>query len=300
MYHDVVTRDQRDSSGFPGTDAALYKLTPDQFRNHILSIRNATQDKPLTALDLKALPQHGTHFFITFDDGGRSAFTTIADILEEQGWRGHFFVTAGYVGHRTFMSRDQIRELHRRGHVIGSHSLSHPPRMSRCSWNEMIEEWSVSVKILSDILGERVRVASVPGGSYSKQVARAASKSGIEILFTSEPTASSRVVDGCTVLGRYVIKRWTTPETAAAIAAGRVAPRLRQMMFWNAKKAIKAFGVRRPSLATSPVYNGRRFGSDNACLEVARQSAAGWTTAIEIRDGGALQIRKHQESNDET
>ena len=248
MYHDVVSRDQRDSSGFPGADAALYKLTPERFRDHIQAIRRVTEITPLTAPNLKALknlkslPDLATPFSITFDDGGVSAFTVIAGILEDAGWRGHFFVTAGRVGQKAFMSREQIRELHRRGHVIGSHSLSHPSRMSDCSWDEMIEEWSVSVKILSDILGERVSVASVPGGSYSIQVARAAAESGIDILFTSEPTASPKVVNGCTVLGRYVVQRWTTPETAAAIAAGRVAPRLRQVIFWNAKKALKAVG----------------------------------------------------------
>ena len=241
MYHDVVSRDQRDSSGFPGADAALYKLTPEQFRNHIQAIRRA-ENKPLTAPNLNAPEAPKTPFFITFDDGGVSAFTTTAGILEEAGWRGHFFVTAGRVGHGAFMSRDQIRELHRRGHVIGSHSLSHPPKMSACSWDEMIHEWSASVKILSDILGERVSIASVPGGSYSKQVARAAAESGIEILFTSEPTASAKVVEGCTVLGRYVVQRWTRPETAAAIAAGRRAPRLGQMIYWNAKKTLKAIG----------------------------------------------------------
>jgi peptidoglycan/xylan/chitin deacetylase (PgdA/CDA1 family) len=242
MYHDVVSRDQRDSSGFPGADAALYKIAPDQFRNHIQSIRRATQNRPQTAPDLSSLAHRGTRFFITFDDGGISAFTTIAGILEEAGCRGLFFVTAGRVGQRSFMTPDQIRELRGRGHIIGSHSLSHPLRMSRCSWNEMIEEWSVSVKILSEILGERVRVASVPGGHYSKQVAQSAAQSGINTLFTSEPTASPKVVDGCTVLGRYVIRRWTSPETAAAIAAGKLAPRWRQSIFWNAKKALKAMG----------------------------------------------------------
>jgi peptidoglycan/xylan/chitin deacetylase (PgdA/CDA1 family) len=257
MYHDVVSRDERDSSGFPGADAALYKIAPDRFRNHIQSIRGATQTKPLIDSDLKALPHHGTHFFLTFDDGGISAFTTIAGILEEAGWRGLFFVTAGCIGQRSFMTPGQIRELHRRGHIIGSHSLSHPLRMSCCSWDTMLEEWSVSVKILSDILGERVRVASVPGGAYSKQVAQSAAQSGIDILFTSEPTASPKVVDGCTVLGRYVIQRWTSPETAAAIAAGKVAPRLRQTIFWNAKKALKAVGgnyyskARRSSLVSA-------------------------------------------------
>ena len=138
------------------------------------------------------------------------------------------------------MTPDNIRELHRRGHIIGSHSLSHPVQMSRCTREEMLEEWSESVKVLSEILGDRVRVASVPGGHYSKQVAQTAAQSGIEILFTSEPTVSASVVDGCIVLGRYVIQRWTSPETAAAIAAGKLAPRFRHTIFWNAKKGLKA------------------------------------------------------------
>src|SRR6185503_7420328 len=137
-----------------------------------------------------AQPEGRTPLFITFDDGGISAFTTIAPMLEDAGWRGPFFVTAGCVAQRSFMTPDQIRELHNRGHIIGSHSLSHPLRMSSCSWDKMIEEWSVSVKILSQIVGERVAVASVPGGQYSRQVAQTAARSGITTLFTSEPTVS--------------------------------------------------------------------------------------------------------------
>jgi peptidoglycan/xylan/chitin deacetylase (PgdA/CDA1 family) len=238
MYHDVAERDRPDSSGFSGADAATYKLTPEQFRNHIRAIR-ATKRQPMIVPNLGALPSYGTHLLLTFDDGGRSALT-IADILEQAGWRGHFFVTAGYIGHRAFLDANQLRELYCRGHVIGSHSLTHPTRMSRLTRSDLLEEWSTSVKILSGIVGERVRVASVPGGSYSTQVAQAAAESGIEILFTSEPTGSRRVVDGCAVLGRFVIKRWTTPETAAAIAAAHLAPRIGQMISWNAKKILKA------------------------------------------------------------
>lgn len=242
MYHDVVSRDERDSSGFPDADAALYKISPERFRKHIQSIHSATKTRPLTVFDLEGQPKTSNPFFLTFDDGGISAFTTIAGILEEAGWRGLFFVTAGCVGQKSFMNAAQIRELHRRGHVIGSHSLSHPLRMSHCTWDEMIKEWSVSIKMLSEIVGERVRVASVPGGHYSRQVAQSAAQSGIDLLFTSEPTASTRKVDDCTVLGRYVIRRWTSPEAAAAIASGSVAPRLRQTIFWNAKKILKAVG----------------------------------------------------------
>src|SRR6185436_11928918 len=139
MYHDVVSRNERDSSGFPGADAALYKIAPDQFRKHLQSIARSTSARPQTAFDLKTQPEGRTPLFITFDDGGISAFTTIAPMLEDAGWRGLFFVTAGCVAQRSFMTPDQIRELHSRGHIIGSHSLSHPLRMSSCSWDKMIE-----------------------------------------------------------------------------------------------------------------------------------------------------------------
>lgn len=244
MYHDVVRGDENDTSGFPGPDAALYKLEPDQFESQLRAIAKAVRNSPGSVFDLLNGAHGETPLLITFDDGGASA-SSIAGMLERQGWRGHFFITTGYIGTPSFMNRDQILELHGRGHVIGSHSSSHPARMSHCDGEEMLREWKTSIEMLSDILGERVRVASVPGGYYSRRVAEAASVAGIEALFTSEPTTRCQVVDRCLVLGRYTIQRWMSSEVAAALAAGRIAPRLRQLLFWNAKKATKALGGER-------------------------------------------------------
>jgi hypothetical protein len=104
------------------------------------------------------------------------------------------------------------------------------------------EEWTKSVLILSDILGEQVDVASVPGGYYSPVVARTASASGIRTLFTSEPTARLHDVDGCLVIGRYSVLRGMSPAVVAAIASGNASPRLRQTLYWNAKKTAKFLG----------------------------------------------------------
>jgi len=43
-------------------------------------------------------------------------------LLEARGFSGHFFVTANFIGTRGFVGRGDIRELARRGHVVGSHS----------------------------------------------------------------------------------------------------------------------------------------------------------------------------------
>ena len=105
-----------------------------------------------------------------------------------------------------------------------------------------MDEWTTSVKVLSELLGEQVIVASVPGGHYSKEVARAASRAGIKVLFNSEPTTRSHQVDGCLVLGRYTIIRGMSPALAARIACGSRASRLRQFVFWNTKKILKLLG----------------------------------------------------------
>jgi len=114
--------------------------------------------------------------------------------------------------------------------------------MARCAPAEMDREWRDSVEALSDILGERVDVASVPGGYFSRDVARSASRAGIRVLFNSEPVTASNTVDGCLVLGRYGVQRGVRAEWAGAVAAGALGPRLRAWAFWNAKKALKRVG----------------------------------------------------------
>src|SRR5207237_9514197 len=110
--------------------------------------------------------------------------------------------------------------LRRRGHVIGSHSCSHPARISHCTDLDLAREWCESVRVLTDVIGEPVTAGSVPGGFHSHRVARAAAAAGIRYLFTSEPTASVRMVDRCAILGRYYLRRGMQPATSAAFAQG--------------------------------------------------------------------------------
>jgi hypothetical protein len=241
LYHDVVRQGEAESSGFPGLHAARYKLDYDEFEQHLTALSRVIKSKPVTVIEIEpvifSLP-----FMLTFDDGGVSAYTHVAEMLDRYGWKGHFFVTANFIGHSTFVSKDHIRALRKRGHVIGSHSCSHPERMSYLSWDDLVTEWSRSVKILSDVLGEEVHTASVPGGYYSRKVAEAASYSGIKALFTSEPITKSHTVNDCVVFGRYTIWQGMAPEVSAGFASGRSLPRYKQFVFWNSKKAAKALG----------------------------------------------------------
>ncbi len=243
LYHDVVGDGRDDESGFPGPAAGRYKLPSEDFELHLETLARLAQGPPAVVDELQA-GRGSVPWLITFDDGGSSALA-IGESLAKRGWRGHFFVTVDYIGTPAFLGRDAIRHLVELGHVIGSHSCSHPERMSRCTWEELLHEWGRSAEVLSEIVGQPVRVASVPAGQYGDIVGRAAAAAGLTTLFTSEPVLKTRDVDGCQVIGRYTIQRGVDPETAAAFARARRIPRTRQYAFWNLKKAAKAVGGER-------------------------------------------------------
>jgi peptidoglycan/xylan/chitin deacetylase (PgdA/CDA1 family) len=238
-YHDVVAGGDADATGFAGPGPASYKLALADFDAHLDAIAASAPRGAERAVDWLAAPTPYRPLFLTFDDGGVSAHGCIADALERRGWRGHFFVTAGQIGTPTFVSASQMRDLHARGHVIGSHSFSHPKRMGGCPPEQILDEWRRSVGVLGDILGEAVLTASVPGGFYTEPVGRAAAASGLRLLFTSAPTTRGWTVDGCAVLGRYTLRRWSTASTAAAMAGGAWRPRASQWALYGALNLLR-------------------------------------------------------------
>jgi peptidoglycan/xylan/chitin deacetylase (PgdA/CDA1 family) len=245
MYHDVVDRGAADASGFAGGAAALYKLDAATFDEHLAAIAKAVERAGLERIsEPSALELHGSGragVVLHFDDGGASALRA-AEAIERHGFRGFFHITTDRIGTPGFVTEADLRELHARGHVVGSHSCSHPPRISSLDWPEMLRQWSESIARLREVLGVPVRVGSVPGGYSSGRVVAAAERAGIEVLFDSEPLSGLRRHGRCLVLGRYAVKRDTRAEEVAAIAAGSRVPRLRQWVAWNAKKALKRVG----------------------------------------------------------
>lgn len=237
-YHDVID-DAAEALAAFGPVKMVYKIDRRDFRDHMRSIQMHRRAAVQT-IDRRLAWDRVLPVFLTVDDGALSGFTHIASELELHEWRGHFFITTDWIGSPGYMNREQIRELHGRGHVIGSHSKTHPERMAQLSRNELLKEWHESCETLGELLGKRILVASVPGGFYSRPVAETAAEAGIEVLFTSEPTTRATVVDGCLVLGRYSIQRNTPFVASGAIAAGKRWPRWRQSVSWEAKKAVKA------------------------------------------------------------
>lgn len=213
MYHEVT--DNPTTSGFQRTSALQYAHSPVAFRAHLERIA-ARALRPVLIADLD-LTRPGRHLLLTFDDGGRSA-RYAAGLLEDRGWRGHFFVVTSKIGDRTFLSAQDIRALHGAGHLIGSHSHTHPDIFRNQSRARMLDEWHTSAAILEDLLGEPCLAASVPGGDLSSDVLATASEARFRYLFTSEPWFTPKQLHDCWIIGRVILKTGTLPRDIEAFA----------------------------------------------------------------------------------
>ena len=140
--------------------AVSYHETPEidreNFRTHLqYYVRHLT---PLREVDLASflggsLKLTRPGLLVTFDDGFKSNYEVAADVLDQFGVKGFFFVPAGFIqqsgspaaardyvanklypgsapagwGDEDFqpMSWDDLRDLVRRGHTVGCHGLNH-------------------------------------------------------------------------------------------------------------------------------------------------------------------------------
>ncbi|HXJ89148.1 MAG TPA: polysaccharide deacetylase family protein [Candidatus Binatia bacterium] len=218
----------------------VYTLKLTDFSEHLEAIER--RSPPIHTIRYRYEWGKQIPVFLTFDDGTAGAYKFAAAELEKYGWRGHFFITTDWIGRDGYMDRDQVRDLHHRGHIIGTHSCSHPERMSHLAPADLLREWKDSCEVLSAIVQCPITTASVAGGYYSQAVAQAAASVGIQVLFNSEPTSTIAVVHNCLVLGRYSVQAFTMPPVSAAIAAGRRWPRWKQSMLWNMKRILKGLG----------------------------------------------------------
>ena len=216
LYHEV-TDDPR-ASGFQRRSAMPYKLCRRAFAEHLDAIADGAHPPTrVTEIDFSAAARH---LMLSFDDGGASALGA-SDMLAERGWKAHFLVTTGKLGSRTFLDAADVRALHAAGHVVGTHSHTHPNVFRALSPVAMLREWRESRDRLEQILGHEVTVASVPGGDSSIAVECSAAAAGLRWLFTSVPELRPRRVGTCWVLGRACAKNSIPVETVRALASFR-------------------------------------------------------------------------------
>jgi peptidoglycan/xylan/chitin deacetylase (PgdA/CDA1 family) len=148
---------------------------------------------------------------VAFDDGLRSNFDTAVPILEKYGFVGWFFVPTDFIGidstiaedwalshaiapHKRYddgrvaLSWDEVRELDRRGHVIGCHTRTHQRMTSELSLETIDDEVSDAKRRLEAQLGHVVETFCWVGGernTYNPLAFQRIRSSGYEYCFTT-------------------------------------------------------------------------------------------------------------------
>ena len=156
---------------------------------------------------------------LTFDDGLVSNYSIAAPLLEKYGFYGWFFVPVDFIdmpaadqvnfaraqrigpdqtsldAEQPAMTWEQVRDLDRRGHVIGSHTRSHL-RMAHGFPESLLEyEVMTSKSAIERALGHACDCFCWVGGeeeSYSTAAARAIRRAGYRYAFTTNSAPITR------------------------------------------------------------------------------------------------------------
>ncbi|HMD68606.1 MAG TPA: polysaccharide deacetylase family protein, partial [Chitinivibrionales bacterium] len=129
---------------------------------------------------------HPPTIVMTFDDGFDSFYTAALPLLQEYEYKVTVFPVAGYLGRpsawdtlppQTHLTREQLREIARMGHEIGSHTVTHANLTLLCD-ADLRDELSRSKNILEDITGKPITSLSFPFGQWNSRVWDAAREAG--------------------------------------------------------------------------------------------------------------------------
>jgi peptidoglycan/xylan/chitin deacetylase (PgdA/CDA1 family) len=221
-YHDVVQSEYA-LAAIPAAHRP-YVLTRAQLVTHLDALATSKVDgaSGATAVantvgELVEAPGLG-RFALSFDDGHESSYSEIFPLLAERGWRGTFFVIAGWVGEPNAVTWGQLRAMADAGMEIGSHSLTHP-FIHTLTPAEIRREFEESKRMLEDGIGRAVTVASLPRGSAAPGTAAIVAELGYRAFCTSEPGLVSSATDPFDA-PRIAIKWRTSAPFLAHVLAG--------------------------------------------------------------------------------
>lgn len=134
---------------------------------------------------------------ITVDDGYLTFLTGAIPLLKKYGYPATIFVSTDSVGGKSYLSWQQLRQLHEQGIEIGNHSASHPYFVS----NEVMDPLEWGNRARADIvksqdafyaqLGFRPLLFAYPYGEYSPQLEHLVEQLGFKAAVSQQSGAMS-------------------------------------------------------------------------------------------------------------
>ena len=217
MYHEIESPGKKLCNLNPGY--IRYVVVETEFKRQLELMRSAGLRGVSVSEALVEFRDHrSASVELTFDDGCQTDFTVSAPILRSMEFNATLFVVAGFVGAPHFLTASQLRELHKAGFEIGSHSMTHR-HLTDLDDKELAKELRESKDCLEQIIGANVIHISCPNGRWSPRVAQFAREAGYKTISTSRIARNFPNSDRLN-LARFPVMRDTSPEEFSRLISG--------------------------------------------------------------------------------
>jgi peptidoglycan/xylan/chitin deacetylase (PgdA/CDA1 family) len=207
-YHQLRNWRSRDSDM-----AKTYIVEEENFRNQIKMLADSGYHTILPdqlydyLLHNKPLPEKP--IMLTFDDTNLDHYTVAAPVLEQNGFRGVFFVMTVSLGRPKYMSKAQVKALADAGHIIGSHTWDHHnvKKYTAEDWVTQIEKPS---RQLEEITGKPVLYFAYPFGLWNQQAIPELKKLNFRAAF--QLATSRDTLDPLFTIRRIIASGYWSPK----------------------------------------------------------------------------------------
>lgn len=157
-----------------------HAISPDEFRKHMQALRS----KQVVSLEqglevLRSGRSLHNVYVITFDDAYLDFYLNALPVFREFGYPVTMFVPVGLVGgssawdsydkSKPLMNWRQMEECEKHQVLFGSHTVNHV-RLTECADDVIMEELSLSLKMLRDRLENVLPALAYPGGYQDSRV----------------------------------------------------------------------------------------------------------------------------------
>jgi peptidoglycan/xylan/chitin deacetylase (PgdA/CDA1 family) len=169
-------------------DSGYHTITPDEYEAYLA-----------TGAPLPSKP-----IMITYDDTDLEQYTVALPEMEKHGFKGVYFIMTISIGRPRYMSKEQIKDLSDKGHVIASHTWDHHNVKTYTDADWDVQFLKTREK-LETITGKPVRHFAYPFGLWNSAAIPELKKRG----YASAYQLSERTRDSTAPL--YSLRRMIVP-----------------------------------------------------------------------------------------
>jgi peptidoglycan/xylan/chitin deacetylase (PgdA/CDA1 family) len=130
---------------------------------------------------------------INFDDGFQSAYDTAIPILNKAGFKSTQYIISNYLGKKGYINKNEVLEMAKQGHEIGSHTRGHL-HLDQISSEKMKDEIFGSKEDLQKI-GIDAETFAYPYGSFNSDLEKLVKQAGYIGARITQPLLNDKSSD---------------------------------------------------------------------------------------------------------